>query len=134
MRRPKERIVIDDRYVVSVVRLEGLHAAVLAIDGPRGVTVHREEIYLRDLDRPRPIPPEQPVPAGFTTFADYYLTKPAGSGLQLTRYENERIVIADDILLTITGRDRNRVKLGVLAREHVRIYREEIYHETRGKR
>lgn len=46
--------------------------------------------------------------------------------LVLSRKVNERIVIGGNVVLTVVKIDRNQVRLGIQAPEHVAIYREEI--------
>jgi len=46
--------------------------------------------------------------------------------LVLTRHFNESILIGDDIVITIVGIDRGRVKLGITAPGHVPILRKEL--------
>ena len=55
-RKLGERIVIGDRIVVTVVRLDRGHVR-LGIEAPRETTVFREEI----APRLSPLPPVQPV-------------------------------------------------------------------------
>ena len=47
--------------------------------------------------------------------------------LILTRRENERLMIGDDIVITVLKSDRGQVKLGVDAPRDVQVHREEIY-------
>jgi carbon storage regulator len=46
--------------------------------------------------------------------------------LFITRNVNERIIIGDDIILTVKGIDRNTVSIGIDAPKHITIYRQEI--------
>lgn len=46
--------------------------------------------------------------------------------LVLSRKLNEKIVINSDIVVTIVKIDRNQVRLGISAPDHVRIQREEL--------
>jgi carbon storage regulator len=46
--------------------------------------------------------------------------------LVLSRKVNEKIIINGDIVLTVVKIDRNQVRLGIEAPEHVRVFREEI--------
>ena len=46
--------------------------------------------------------------------------------LVLSRKVSERIVIDGNIVLTVVKIDRNQVRLGIEAPEHVRVFREEI--------
>ena len=47
--------------------------------------------------------------------------------LILTRRPGERVVIGDDILITVMGVSGHTVRLGIAAPEGVPIYREEIW-------
>jgi carbon storage regulator len=47
--------------------------------------------------------------------------------LILTRYQNESIIINDDIRITILENKFGQVKLGIEAPDDVGIWREEIY-------
>jgi carbon storage regulator len=51
-RKPGERIVIGPNVEVTVVDISG-NKVRLAIDAPRDVSIHREEIYLRVQDESR---------------------------------------------------------------------------------
>lgn len=46
--------------------------------------------------------------------------------LVLTRHHGERIVIGDDIRITVVKIDGARVKIGIEAPDHVSIVREEL--------
>lgn len=46
--------------------------------------------------------------------------------LVLSRKLNEKIVIDNDIIVTIVKIDRNTVRIGIEAPGHVPVYREEI--------
>ncbi|MDX2037589.1 MAG: carbon storage regulator CsrA [Isosphaeraceae bacterium] len=46
--------------------------------------------------------------------------------LVLSRKVGEKILIGDDIVLTVVKVDRNQVRLGIEAPAHVRVFREEI--------
>jgi carbon storage regulator len=51
--------------------------------------------------------------------------------LVLTRKINERILIGDDITITITAvRDKNTVQLGIEAPAYIKIVREELHKTT----
>jgi len=47
--------------------------------------------------------------------------------LILTRKTGESILIGDDIEVTITSIDQNKVRVGIKSPSHIPIYREEIY-------
>lgn len=47
--------------------------------------------------------------------------------LILTRKAGESILIGDDIEITITAIDQNKVKVGIKSPAHIPIYREELY-------
>jgi carbon storage regulator len=47
--------------------------------------------------------------------------------LVLTRKMGESILIGDDIEITITSIDQNKVRVGIKSPPHVPIYREEVY-------
>jgi carbon storage regulator len=46
--------------------------------------------------------------------------------LVLSRKVNEKVMVGDDIVITIVKIDRNQVRIGIEAPGHVRVYREEI--------
>jgi len=46
--------------------------------------------------------------------------------LVLSRKLGEKIVIGDDIVVTVVKIDRNQIRLGIEAPEDVNVYREEI--------
>jgi carbon storage regulator len=47
--------------------------------------------------------------------------------LILTRKAGESILIGDDIEVTITSIDQNKVRVGIRSPAHIPIYREELY-------
>jgi carbon storage regulator len=47
--------------------------------------------------------------------------------LILTRKTGESILIGDDIEVTITSIDQNKVRVGIKSPSHIPIYREELY-------
>ncbi|MCL5405758.1 MAG: carbon storage regulator CsrA [Deltaproteobacteria bacterium] len=47
--------------------------------------------------------------------------------LILTRKTGESILIGEDIEVTITSIDQNKVRVGIKSPAHVPIYREELY-------
>ena len=51
--------------------------------------------------------------------------------LQLTRKQNESIIIGDDIKITVLNDKHGQVKLGIEAPDDVEIWREEIYEQMR---
>ncbi len=54
--------------------------------------------------------------------------------LVLTRRLNEDIVIGDNIIIRILDiRDRNHVKIGVIAPEHISVYRKEVHERMKGE-
>ena len=46
--------------------------------------------------------------------------------LVLSRKVNEKVMIGNDIVLTIVKIDRNQVRIGIEAPGHIPVYREEI--------
>jgi len=50
-------------------------------------------------------------------------------GLTLSRKEGERILIGDDIIVTVERIDLGRVRLKFEAPSQVKIFREEVYRE-----
>jgi len=46
--------------------------------------------------------------------------------LVLSRKLGEKVVIGDEIEVTVVKIDRNQIRLGIEAPEHVTVYREEI--------
>jgi carbon storage regulator len=50
--------------------------------------------------------------------------------LVLSRKVNEKVMIGDDIVVTIVKVDRNQVRIGISAPGHVPVYREEILPAT----
>ena len=49
--------------------------------------------------------------------------------LVLTRKKDEKIIIDDDIVITVVEMDNNTVKIGIDAPEDIEIHREEIYRQ-----
>jgi carbon storage regulator len=47
--------------------------------------------------------------------------------LILTRKAGESILIGDDIEITITSIDQNKVRVGIKSPAHIPIYRQELY-------
>src|SRR4051812_12854868 len=50
--------------------------------------------------------------------------------LVLSRKVNEKVMVGDDIVITIVKIDRNQVRIGISAPGHVPVYREEILPAT----
>lgn len=46
--------------------------------------------------------------------------------LVLSRKVNEKVMIGNDVVITIVKIDRNQVRIGIEAPGHVPVYREEI--------
>ncbi|MCD6551755.1 carbon storage regulator CsrA [Thermotoga sp.] len=53
--------------------------------------------------------------------------------LVLTRKVGEKIVIGDEIVITVLKIEGNSVKIGIEAPEHVKILREELYEELKSE-
>ena len=51
--------------------------------------------------------------------------------LVLSRKLGEKIVIGENIRITVVKIDRNQIRLGIEAPEHVRVFREEIAGSSR---
>ena len=47
--------------------------------------------------------------------------------LVLTRKSGERLMIGDDVMITVLEVGRGQVRLGIKAPDGLRVYREEIY-------
>lgn len=47
--------------------------------------------------------------------------------LVLTRKSGERLMIGDDVMITVLDVGRGQVRLGIEAPDGLRVYREEIY-------
>ena len=47
--------------------------------------------------------------------------------LVLTRYIGQKIMIGDDIVITVCGVNKGQVSLGLEAPDHIEIWRNEIY-------
>lgn len=54
--------------------------------------------------------------------------------LILLRKTGEKIVINDDISITLLGIDKNRARIGIDAPKSIAIYREEIYEFEKNKK
>jgi carbon storage regulator len=46
--------------------------------------------------------------------------------LVLSRKVNEKIMVGNDIVITIVKIDRNQIRIGIEAPHHIPVYREEI--------
>jgi len=53
--------------------------------------------------------------------------------LVLTRRVGEKIVIGEDIVITVLKIEGNSVKIGIEAPRHVKILREELYEELKSE-
>jgi carbon storage regulator len=53
--------------------------------------------------------------------------------LVLSRKLGEKIVIGDDIVITVVKIDRNQIRIGIEAPHDVPVYREEIAPQRTGK-
>ncbi len=53
--------------------------------------------------------------------------------LILTRKPGESILIGDDIEVTITSIDQNKVRVGIKGPAHIPIYREELYRKIQNE-
>ena len=53
--------------------------------------------------------------------------------LVLTRKEDEKVVIDDDIEITVVAVEGGKVQLGIDAPQEVEIYREEIYEKVKSE-
>jgi carbon storage regulator len=53
--------------------------------------------------------------------------------LVLSRKKNESLIIGDDIIVTITDIDGNRVRVGVEAPKEISVHRRELYMKIHGK-
>lgn len=53
--------------------------------------------------------------------------------LILSRYPGQSITINDDIIITITGRTGNQIRVGIDAPKDVAVHREEIYQRIKAK-
>lgn len=54
--------------------------------------------------------------------------------LILTRRVGERLMIGDDISVTVLGVKGNQVRIGVHAPSHVSVHREEIFERIKAER
>ncbi len=54
--------------------------------------------------------------------------------LCLTRRVGESIMLGDDIEIVISGVRGNQVKIGIVAPDDVKIYREEIYNKIQDEK
>ena len=51
--------------------------------------------------------------------------------LILTRRVNEKLMVGDDVTVTVLSISGNQVRIGVTAPRHVPVYREEIYEKIK---
>ena len=54
--------------------------------------------------------------------------------LVFNRRVHEQIVIGEDIVVTVVRVERHRVRLGIKAPKHDRIYRKELYERIRDQK
>jgi carbon storage regulator len=54
--------------------------------------------------------------------------------LVLLRRQGECIVIGDDIVITVVGFERGRVRIGIQAPRHIAVDREEIYERKKAEK
>ena len=51
--------------------------------------------------------------------------------LILTRRVNEKLMVGDDVMVTVLSISGNQVRIGVTAPRHVPVHREEIYEKVK---
>jgi carbon storage regulator len=112
-RKLNEAIIIDNNIFVRVVRIRGNEVR-LRITAPPHISVHRGEVYeaIKQCQIAETLGEDENDGAG---------------NLTLSRRANERIMIGDNIVVTVVLIDSNQIRLGIAAPEKIRIFREEIY-------
>ena len=53
--------------------------------------------------------------------------------LVLTRHKGEKLMIGDDITITITEVNGGKVRIGVEAPQQIKVFRSEVYNARNGK-
>jgi carbon storage regulator len=63
----------------------------------------------------------------------FYIYQRSEAVLVLSRKANERILIGDDIAITVTRISKDKVRIGVEAPKHMEVHREEIYERVKAE-